>query len=40
MDQDRKSPGLKRLQGLVWLQGYRDGSLVGQVYPDVKPALD
>lgn len=39
MDQDRKSPGLKRLQGLVWLQGYRDGSLVGQVYPDVKPAL-
>jgi enolase-phosphatase E1 len=39
MDQDRKSPGLKRLQGLLWEQGYADGSLVGQVYPDVRPAL-
>jgi enolase-phosphatase E1 len=40
MDRDRKSPGLKALQGLVWERGYRDGDLQGQVYPDVPPALD
>ena len=28
-------PALKTVQGLVWLQGYQDGSLAGQVYPDV-----
>lgn len=39
MDQDRKAPGLKRLQGLLWEQGYADGTLLGQVYPDVRPAL-
>ena len=40
MDQDRKSPGLKTLQGLVWQDGYRSGELRGEVYPDVAPALD
>ena len=30
MDRDRKSPGLKALQGLIWLQGYRDGELAGR----------
>jgi enolase-phosphatase E1 len=40
MDQDRKSPGLKRLQGLVWERGYRDGELQGDVYADVAPALE
>lgn len=40
MDRDRKSPGLKALQGLVWERGYRDGELRGAVYPDVPPALD
>jgi enolase-phosphatase E1 len=39
MDQDRKSPGLKLLQGLIWKGGYADGSLHGHVYPDVPPAL-
>lgn len=39
MDRDRKSPGLKRLQGLVWQRGYRDGALKGEVFDDVPPAL-
>ena len=39
MRQDRKSPGLKLLQGLIWEGGYADGSLRGSVYPDVPPAL-
>lgn len=39
MDRDRKSPGLKALQGLVWQDGFRNGELKGQVYPDVAPAL-
>jgi enolase-phosphatase E1 len=37
--QDRKSTALKSLQGRIWEAGYRDGTLVGQVYPDVPPAL-
>ena len=40
MDQDRKSRGLKTLQGLIWEEGYRSGELRGQVFPDVKPALE
>jgi enolase-phosphatase E1 len=40
MDQDRKSRGLKMLQGLIWEKGYRDGNLHGEVYPDVPPALE
>jgi len=40
MDRDRKSPGLKRLQGLVWERGYRDGVLKGDVFADVRPALE
>jgi enolase-phosphatase E1 len=39
MDRDRKSPGLKTLQGLVWNEGYQRGELHGIVYPDVPPAL-
>ena len=39
MDQDRKSPGLKLLQGLIWQDGYRRGELKGEVFPDVAPAL-
>jgi 2,3-diketo-5-methylthio-1-phosphopentane phosphatase len=39
MDQDRKSPGLKRLQGLIWKGGYQSGELRGQVFPDVAPAM-
>jgi enolase-phosphatase E1 len=39
MQQDRKSPGLKLLQGQIWQAGYADGTLRGDVYPDVPPAL-
>ena len=38
--QDRKSTGLKSLQGKIWRQGYLDGSLKSQVYADVAPALE
>ena len=36
---DRKSTGLKSLQGKIWREGYSEGSLRSQVYPDVAPAL-
>ena len=39
MDRDRKSPGLKLLQGQIWEEGYQAGRLRGQVYPDVPPAI-
>lgn len=37
---DRKSTGLKSLQGKIWEQGYRDGTLRSQLFPDVKPAFE
>ena len=40
MDRDRKSPGLKLLQGLIWQRGFADGSLHGELFPDVAPALE
>ena len=39
MDRDRKSPGLKMLQGHIWEHGYRAGVLKGEVFSDVPPAL-
>jgi enolase-phosphatase E1 len=39
MAQDRKSTGLKALQGLIWERGYRSGELRGHVFDDVPPAL-
>lgn len=41
MDRDRKSTGLKSLQGKIWEAGYRAGDLKGkgEVYADVRPAL-
>lgn len=36
---DRKSTGLKSLQGKLWAQGYRDGSLKSVMFPDVPAAL-
>ena len=39
LDRDRKSYGLKLLQGLVCQQGYRAGELRGEVYADVPRAL-
>ncbi|MFD7919946.1 acireductone synthase [Streptomyces sp. NPDC059740] len=38
-DSDTKAAPLKTVQGLIWAQGYADGSLTGHVYPDVPPAL-
>jgi enolase-phosphatase E1 len=40
MARDRKSTGLKALQGLIWEEGYARGEILGHVYPDVPPALD
>ncbi|MFL5911664.1 MAG: acireductone synthase [Gaiellaceae bacterium] len=40
MDEDRKSTALKSLQGRIWKAGYRDGTLVAEVYPDVPRALE
>ncbi|NMF65285.1 acireductone synthase [Brasilonema octagenarum] len=37
---DRKSTGLKSLQGKIWDQGYRDGTLRSQMFADVKPAFE
>lgn len=39
MDRDRKSPGLKLLQGLIWQRGFSDGTLRGDLFPDVARAL-
>ncbi len=39
MECDRKSTGLKSLQGKIWEAGYRTGELRGQVFADVPPAL-
>lgn len=39
MDRDRKSTGLKSIQGRIWEEGYRTGRLQGVVYPDVWPAV-
>ena len=40
MDRDRKSPGLKLLQGVIWENGYRAGELHGEVYDDVPRAVE
>ncbi len=37
--EDRKITPLKTLQGILWEQGYKDGSLKGHVYEDVAPAM-
>ena len=39
MDQDRKSTGLKTIQGKIWLEGYQSGELRSEVFQDVPPAL-
>lgn len=39
MDTDAKVTPLKALQGLIWNDGYADGSLKGALYPDVSPSL-
>jgi 2,3-diketo-5-methylthio-1-phosphopentane phosphatase len=39
MLRDRKTTGLKLLQGLIWEEGYRSGALRGEVYSDVPVAM-
>ncbi len=39
MERDRKSPGLKTLQGLLWARAYDRGELRGELFPDVAPAF-
>ncbi len=40
MDEDRKSTGLKALQGIIWREGYGSGELKAVVFEDVPPALE
>ena len=40
IDRDRKSTGLKSLQGKIWKQGYSDGTLKAKLFADVAPALE
>ncbi|HET8782367.1 MAG TPA: acireductone synthase [Pyrinomonadaceae bacterium] len=40
IDRDRKSTGLKSLQGKIWREGYMNGTLKSQVYDDVRPAFE
>lgn len=40
IDRDRKSTGLKSLQGKIWKEGYRNGALKAQVFADVPPAFE
>jgi enolase-phosphatase E1 len=39
MERDRKSTGLKELQGRIWQEGYEARELVSVVFPDVPDAL-
>jgi enolase-phosphatase E1 len=38
-DQDVKAPPLKKIQGLIWAEGYARSTLTGHVYDDVPEAL-
>jgi len=40
MDEDRKVGPLKQLQGHIWLAGYQQGTIKGEVYDDVIEAMD
>ncbi len=37
IDEDRKHPALKELQGLLWKKGYEAGDYQGHLYEDVLP---
>jgi enolase-phosphatase E1 len=39
MDRDEKITALKTIQGMIWAEGYRAGTLKSVLYPDVPPAL-
>jgi enolase-phosphatase E1 len=38
IDQDRKHPALKKLQGMIWKRGYEKGDYRAELYADVLPA--
>jgi enolase-phosphatase E1 len=40
IERDRKSTGLKSLQGKMWRKGYLDGILKAPLFTDVAPALE
>jgi len=40
MSQDRKTTALKYLQGLMWREAYYSGKIKGEVFMDVKVALE
>jgi enolase-phosphatase E1 len=39
IEEDRKHPGLKALQGMIWEEGYATGAFVPALYDDVVPML-
>jgi len=39
IDEDRKEPVLKAIQGRIWREGYQRGELKGHIYPDAADAL-
>ena len=39
IDRDRKSTGLKSLQGKIWKEGYLDGTLKAELFEDVARAM-
>lgn len=40
IDEDRKHGALKKLQGMIWVRGYKEGHYQAHLYDDVKPAWD
>jgi enolase-phosphatase E1 len=40
MDEDRKSPALKSIQGKIWKEGYASGQLKSTVFADVPSAFE
>ncbi|MGZ5242619.1 MAG: acireductone synthase [Bacteroidia bacterium] len=39
IDEDRKHPALKKLQGFIWRDGYETGNFTGHIYEDVPDML-
>ena len=39
IDEDRKHPALKALQGMIWVDGYAQAEYLAHVYPDAVAAL-
>ena len=39
IDEDRKHPALKALQGMIWAEGYQDAEYKAHVYPDAALTL-